>query len=65
MRAIGLDYSALITRGDVCSLANIFFIFGALASSWFIHDVEDINCKSPSMELWCHTFMYVKAMLYK
>ena len=65
MRAIGLDYSALIIRGFVCFLANIFFISTTLASSWFIHDAKAINYKSPSLALGSHTFMSVKAMSCK
>lgn len=65
MRAIVLDCSALIIRGYVCSLANIFFISVALSSSWFINDAKAINYKSPSLELGSHTFMFVKAMLCK
>jgi len=65
MWAIGLECLALIIRGSICSFANIFFISAALSSSGFVHHAKATKCKSPSLALGSHTFMFVKAMLCK
>ena len=63
MKAIRFEFSSLIMRGYVFSLAITFFISVTVYSSWFIHDVKAINCKSPCFALGSYTFKSVKAKL--